>query len=471
MASEKRDFDDFKAFPGSVIDNVYQFPTLSKADAKNRTRIWTSYVAVVDKDEVKKTKINWSAPKYKAIIDDYFIKNEIPDDIIVMGWAESGIHNGKITKSIPTYYDDYAFKGQSNQRNPFQQALIDQRADYLKKKERGSRSKQQKTHSNDTNVNMYFPMLATDYKSSEKYIKYPIMVQPKLDGMRCITYLSKKDGGPMHVIMYTRQQKILPHMEYIKEALYPYINKLYDSADKQSIYLDGEIYKHGKRLQDITGKARRESKSEELHLDTISNITNISNITMLNEYHIYDCFYPHELDTDFDTRHKQLSVLFDAMNDQVLKFIKPVATKIANDKKEVDDIYKLFMKQGYEGAILRNIDGIYKAHKTNMNSGVRSHDLIKLKPKFTDEFKCVDFTCGEKGKDVNAIIYICENNKGIRFNITPKNMTYKERYNMYKECEKNFNKYKNKLLTVEYEALSADGIPLRAKALLFRDYE
>ena len=99
MASEKRDFDDFKAFPGSVIDNVYQFPTLSKADAKNRTRIWTSYVAVVDKDEVKKTKINWSAPKYKAIIDDYFIKK------VHCAYIEFYIlKNRRETNRIPKHY-------------------------------------------------------------------------------------------------------------------------------------------------------------------------------------------------------------------------------------------------------------------------------------------------------------------------------------------------------------------------------
>ena len=459
MTSDKRDFEDFNAFPGLVKNNIYVYPTLEQKDSKGRFRRWNIYVAVIKRTEKRITAINWKQEELNElpILDEYFTSNELPANTIAVSWSEAGLAKGKITKTIPTYYLTGAFEGHSNQRNEFQQALINTRSLYLDKQAKGGSSKDNKNGAHAGNK-LYFPMLATEYKKSQKYIKYPIAVQPKLDGTRCIAYLAEKDGGFESVVMYSRRKKIFAQMDNIKKSLYNCLNELYDVENKQSIYLDGELYRHGKRLQDIVGQARKEKKESETE--------------DYNEYHLYDCFYPNELDTNFETRHKQLDILFEAMNMASKAYVKQVPTQHAADIKEVNAAYKSYLTLGYEGAILRNLAGAYKAHATSMGTVTRSHNLIKMKPKMTDEYKCIGYTQGKKGKDVGAVLWVCETKKGVQFNVTPKDMTYEERYDKYKECVGSFDKlYKNKLLTIEYEGLSTDDVPLRAKALVFRTYE
>jgi hypothetical protein len=86
----------------------------------------------------------------------------------------------------------------------------------------------------------------------------------------------------------------------------------------------------------------------------------------------------------------------------------------------------------------------------------------------------VDFDEGKKGKDKGAIIWILKtHDTDKQFNATPKNTTYEERYKLYKEAiaEKGFtNKFKGRMMTIEYEDLSKDEIPLRAKSIGFREH-
>ena len=309
-------------------------------------------------------------------------------------------------------------------------------------------------------------MLAKPFKDGEKHIKYPLYIQPKLDGVRCITFLQKPDSSPQHVIMYSRTKKDFPSLDYLKEILYPYLNKLFDKEKKQSIFLDGELYKHGKKLQDISGDSRNSKvKSNK------------------NEYHLYDCFYPLELDTNFATRHKQMEKIFEAINadakaadkedakNNTAKYIKMVETKLIKDSKEQQKEFDHFIKNGYEGAILRNSKGYYLSDQHKTGSFLRSKDLVKMKKKETDEFEVVGFTEGKRGKDIGAIIWQCITPNGYEFNITPKDMTYEERYKLFKKAKKNFAQFKGRMLTVEYEDLSKNGVPQRAKGLVFRDYE
>ena len=154
------------------------------------------------------------------------------------------------------------------------------------------------------------------------------------------------------------------------------------------------------------------------------------------------------------------------------KIVKPVPTIKANSEGEAVELFNKFISDKYEGAILRNIDGAYLADPNKTGSFMRSNDLVKMKKKFTDEFETVDFTDGKRGKDKGAVIWICQTSDGVKFHVTPKDITYEERYKIYDKCKKDFdNLYKNRMLTVEYEDLSKNGVPQRAKALVFRDYE
>lgn len=463
MTSSKRDFTNFREFPGEINEGTgyHEFPTLWHLDSANRWREWHIYVRMI-KNGQDLSGIDWDLLKEKQvpIHDSYYdMEVKIPSTSKAELWVETGISGGKSTRSAPTYITEPVNEGKSNERNVFQHALTIARSQWLKRKEKGgSETKKTKKALNNVNV-MYFPMLAKSFKDGEKHIEFPAFIQPKLDGVRCLVFLQEKNN-PKSVIAYTRSKKPFPSVDYIKEILYPYLNDLYDEENNQSIYLDGELYKHGKKLQDISGDSRNEK----------TNTTKTN--TNRNEYHVYDCFYPKELNTTFESRHEQLVNLYESLSDDDAKLIRSVPTYKVKSMTDANKRYNQFKKMGYEGAMLRNIEGIYAADPDKTGAKLRSPDLVKMKPKFTDEFEVIGYTQGTKGKDKGAVIWICQTEDEKTFNATPKDITYEQRYELFNECEESFDdKYANRMITIEYEDLSADGIPLRAKAIAFRDYE
>jgi DNA ligase-1 len=477
----KRNMVDFDGFQGSISGNgIYEFPSLHHIDSNNRHRIWSIFIRIISKDG-QSHEINWDIKKDKQlkISKDYFKTGSdyvnLPSDAIVEAWVETGIIDGKITRSAPTYFENNAFEGQKNQRNAFQQAMIYSRSQYLKRVNKGGQTMNEfqgkasidkpdkktskKTKSNDITV-MYFPMLAKAYKDGKKHLKFPLYIQPKLDGMRCLSFIKDNHKDYSDVVIYSRTKKEFGNIEYIKKLLYPYLAMFYDKKELQSIYLDGELYLHGKKLQDISGQNRKEFEDEKDQNK--------------NQYHIYDCFYPKNLDQEYKDRKELLSSVFTAIkkdnNHSVLEYIKPVETLLVQDEKESVKVFNRFISEKYEGAILRNTKGLYLANKDKTGAFMRSNDLVKMKKKFTDEFTIVGFTEG-RGKDKGAIIWICKTKKNVEFNVTPKDMTYEERYKLYDLCKKDFTPYLGKPLTVEYEDLSKLKVPQRAKALVIRDYE
>ena len=77
-----------------------------------------------------------------------------------------------------------------------------------------------------------------------------------------------------------------------------------------------------------------------------------------------------------------------------------VETRVVNNKEELMQAYEDFMEMGYEGAIVRNMDGLY------VNK--RSYDLQKVKVFDDDEFRIVDIKVGTKGSMAGKAVFICE---------------------------------------------------------------
>lgn len=482
MAAEQRDFTDFEAFPGEVTDGQnYEFPALWHKDSMDRMRYWQIVVRMIKK-AAPLSGIDWDllAENQVPVKKEYFaLGTKIPASIVAEAWAETGILDGKITRNAPTYFETPLNLGKSNERNVFQNALIYARAQWLKRKEKGGETTQKTAikHANDKHSQsdkhsrddkhangeghtmvMYFPMLAKTFKDGEKHLVFPLWIQPKLDGVRMLVFLQKKNGGVSSVVAYTRTRKLFPNVDYIKKAIYPYLNALYDEEQNQSIYFDGELYLHGKALQDISGDSRRSTDSK----------------ASKNEYHVYDCFYPKELDTPFEKRHRQLLAYYDAIKPADAAILKSVPCILIKNLQQADKQYKKFVSMGYEGAILRNSQGVYAsdAHKTG--AFLRSKDLVKMKPRFSDEYEVVGYTEGSRGKDKGAIVWICKTpgKNGQEFNVTPKDITYEKRYELFAEAKTHFEeRFNHRMMTVEYEDISKAGVPLRAKAVAFRDYE
>jgi len=484
MLSDKRNYSNFKKFPGSIVSKKYQFPSLYYKDASDKTRIWTVNVRLV-KDSPKgkrpKHRHDWDMDVESLIpvVPGYLGDKDIPEGSVAQFWVETGIIKGKISRHPPTY-PKKTNVGKRNERNTFQQCLVDSRSKYLKKREEGGRTKLEFSSKKKAPGNkMFFPMLARKYDDEKKHAVWPGMGQPKLDGVRCSAFLNvnprKKAVSYKDVILATRQQKKFSGFNHIRRLLLNPLIEMYHVSGF-SLYLDGEFYKHGQTLQHISGEVRSIERNSVVNADSV-------------KYHVFDCFYPPEITTPFKERVELLEDFFMvyessetdwggstlASEFQNMSMIAMVPYVNIKDEKTMLKQYKKWLADGYEGLMYRNPDGPYLAHPTKTGTFLRSRSLLKLKMRYSDEFKVVGFTEGTKGRDKGAIMWICKTKNGKKkFHATPKNTTLKERYALFKKItqEENFaTEYKGKMMTVEYEDLSKDGVPLRAKAVGIRDYE
>lgn len=479
MTSDKRDFDNFKDFDGEVnpLTGYYEFPTLYSKTSPSKSGItkirkWDIKIRIIkESSRTENTrKINWDLmEEIQVPINPEYIQSNIrqplPEGLIAQVWTETGEINGKITRHSASYTGAKNI-GKSNFRNSLQQALIFARNKFLKKMEQGGVKEQCFLMSNK-NINKiklhqkYFPMLAK--KVEDVIYSYPQYVQPKLDGVRCISYLKEESKSWEDVVLYSRQKKDYPNNEIhieIKKQLFVLFSEFYKNR-KNVIYLDGEFYKHGVNLQSISSQSRK------------------SNSKLNNTYHlynIYDLLSPDNLNWNFEKRLEILNKISEIYEN--LKFNKKmisfVPTHKIENKEEEDILYKKYITEKYEGIMIRDPNSLYATSATSKNSSTRSKYLLKRKEVFENEYEIVDFTTGKEGKEVGAIIWIGKTQDNVTFNITP-NLPYTERYKLYKEaCTNNgegfIKKFKNRLLLIQYRSLSDDNVPQHAKGIYFRDF-
>ena len=267
------------------------------------------------------------------------------------------------------------------------------------------------------------PMLAQPFQKRKHNIKYPAYVQPKLNGVRC---LAKKvaEGKITYMSRKGKEYTTLDHLT-------PILNKILSVGD----ILDGEIYIHGMNFQSIVRLVKK-YRSESKNL----------------EYHVYDFAKPN---MKFSDRFIELSMIAEGYDEGGLVVVN---TSSAKNEDDVYQYHDLFVRDGYEGVIIRNRDGMY-------NFDNRSADLQKYKQFEDEEFEIVG---GESGTGLHegCVIFKVRTKHDQTFSVYPKG-TLEQRKEMYN----NLKKYIGKMLTVRYQELSEDGIPIFPVGIEVRDYE
>lgn len=256
--------------------------------------------------------------------------------------------------------------GKKNETTIWDQTLLEAEALWTKQQQR-------KGYSLDVpKEKPALPMLAKSYDKDGHKIKWPAYVQYKIDGSACIanTY------GEL-VSRTNKKYKCLPHISSAISELdlkYP---------------LHGELYCHTLTFQNIMSIVRKDDP----HPDHEKV-----------EYHVYDCVAP---ELDFEQR---LAYIQSLPIDET-SCIKIVPTTLIQSEKELHSHTELYLKNGYEGAMIRNRLGKYKING-------RSDDLQKVK-KFKDmEFKIVDVLEG-RGKFKGLGIFKLQTDAGVEFKATP----------------------------------------------------
>lgn len=300
--------------------------------------------------------------------------------------------------------------GRSNETTPAQQADSEAQSMWNFKRDR-----KYSENPDDAQDTVYLPMLAQKFEKKKHKVKYPVDVQPKLDGVRCMAFWDGDD-----IILMSRSGKEYP-VEHIKEAL-----KKMAFRKHKSLVLDGELYIHGVSLQNINSLVKKPK-------DGTENVC----------YHIYDVVNIDEEET-WEQRKWNIHKVF--ANKYCPPKIVRVWTREAKTEHQVYEYQVWWVEGGYEGAIVRTAEYTY-------NWGHRSPGLLKVKSFLDDEFKIIGFRDGI-GKFKGVCIWICEVPSGKTFEVTQKG-TMDERKQLFKEAEQHIGS----MLKVQYQTLTDGGIP------------
>jgi DNA ligase-1 len=184
---------------------------------------------------------------------------------------------------------------------------------------------------------MIKPMLAATLKDVSA-LTFPKLISPKLDGIRCIV----KDG-----VALSRSLKPIPN-KYVQSM---FGHWKYDG-------LDGELI-----VGDPTSKTcYRDTNSGVMSIEGDPNVT----------FHVFDCWS--DPDLDFTAR---LNIAGQILQGE--RCIALVEHVFVYNHEGLTSIEERWLEMGYEGAMLRNLEGVYKSGRATE----KSQDLMKLK-RFTD---------------------------------------------------------------------------------------
>lgn len=298
--------------------------------------------------------------------------------------------------------------GKKNEVSPQEQAIKEAKAMHKKKLDL-----KYSLTPEEARQPVFLPMLAHPFEKVKK-IEYPVDIQPKLNGVRC---LASWEGSSIRLMSRGGKEYEVPHL---KREIAMFLPK--------DMVIDGEIYMHGVTLQQVTRlvKKYREGQTDQLQL------------------WVYDLFRPHQIEKPWAQRKLQLEAL--DKPDEARHVIK-VESSTVHHERDVFIAQARMVEQGFEGGIVRLHEGTYEL-------GHRSRALLKVKSFQDAEYQIIGFESGV-GKFENCVIWICQTPDGKQFKVVPKGSLEQKR-SWYEEGEENLGK----MLTVKFFELSEDSIPL-----------
>jgi DNA ligase-1 len=328
---------------------------------------------------------------------------------------------GKVAPKIESASDLYALEGQSiskitqsayvtilgknisrsNETTPSQQAVLEINSTFKTQKDKGYFEIGEESVKDNV-----LPMLAYPLGDKIHTIDFPLTVQPKFDGVRCLTNGTR---------MWSRRgkdfdSKIIGHLLGVECGDY---------------IVDGElILPEGYPLQDTVSacKKYRELSSKLL-------------------YRIYDVICEDSCYTD---RY------------EICRKVVLAPAHTVESHEEIYPLHEAFVKEGWEGTMIR-------LHNQGYKVGQRTNQLLKLKDFLEEEFKVVNVIDG-KGKFVGASIFICETPEGKTFETSPIG-TMEYRKELFAKRDQLIGTY----WTVRFQAYTKDKIPQFGRAINQRE--
>lgn len=224
------------------------------------------------------------------------------------------------------------------------------------------------------------PMLAHKFSEQGHKIKYPALAQPKLDGHRCTSQKEALDYPQAALFgcttLWSRTRKPINSVPHINQAL----SSAYRVHPELGRF-DGELYNHDyhNNFEELSSKIRQEEPAEGCEII---------------QYHIYDFPNPRMTNKERNELLQSLKPIFAGTP------IHIVETLVVQNEDELMEAFDHFVAQGYEGCMVRNMDGLY------VNK--RSYDLQKIKDFDDSEFEIIGVKVGTKGSMAGKAVFTCD---------------------------------------------------------------
>jgi DNA ligase-1 len=334
----------------------------------------------------------------------------------------SGQLNGKQVTSEWTECEGKNL-GRSNETSAVKQAQKDAKAIWKDKIKR----KGYWEDINDVDKKTFIePMLAKKFVDRLDKVTYPVMVDRKYNGMRCL------DGVGGQFSRWGTSIISAPHThKAIEDA------GIFEQFPE--IVIDGELYNHAYRFQlnELISLVR---KTKDVTPEELAKSEE------LVKYYVYDGYnfsvngVEIPSTTKCSLRRAALAELFAPIPE-----IEVVEFGWANTEAEVWEIYNQYIEDGYEGAIVRQ-DAEYQ--------NKRSSNLLKVKPTDDAEFRVIDVIEGIGNRSGMAGKVIVENHDGRPFGCGMKGTR-----EQFIKVLMNKKDYIGKKVTIYYNGLTGKGIP------------
>lgn len=269
-------------------------------------------------------------------------------------WTVAGQVGGKLTTSKPTQCKGKNLT-KSNATTPQTQAEADAKSKWQGKLDSGYTENVDDVDTvSDGRIEVMLAETWEDAQASPKHaVVYPVISQPKLDGIRCIVTRDE---------MMSRKWKPIVACPHIRESLQQLFK---DHPDL--VALDGELYNHKfhAEFHEIMSLVRKTKPEPE----------DLAQSAALIEYHVYDVILNRE-----QTNAQRNFWLEMNVKDQFTG-VEVVPSKVIDDLVQLDAEYDRLMALNYEGQMVRRAISPY-IHK-------RSFNLLKRKEFVDAEFLIV----------------------------------------------------------------------------------
>ena len=297
--------------------------------------------------------------------------------------------------------------GKSNETSPEEQAIKEAKSKWTKQVD--------KSYCEDATqiIELKNPMLANPFKSFlGRYF-----AQPKLDGVRAIAQW-KFQKSP-EVELKSRGGKSYPVPEHLRPELEMLLRL------NKNIPLDGELYIHGKPLNEIVGAAKK-----------------VKELSKNLQFWVFDTC---DTTLPFSERFENLVEAYSLMPN--CNSIVLVDTTLITKEETMKSMHDQYVGAGYEGLILRVPSGMYAYDH-------RSPSLIKYKEFKDAEWKIIDVIQDKDGRGV----FICDCPESKQDDKTFKVVlkgTHDERQSVWD----NKGDWTGEWLTVKYQGLTPYNVP------------